>query len=434
MLNLISTECPSMPRLAKGLESIRLIAMEVSEDMRPYVVPMLFSPLAAYVSNTSFQYPSGAWMEVCGQIRHLVGASGVGKAQLSAVVEAIMHRHRSHDEQELARLTTWQRTVKSMGSNKQKPERPSVALLFPPSDQTNAAFLQNCDALEKAGGRTQLIDVAEVEQLDKLCGSRKSVSTVMRAIFDRGRLGALRATVDGVTAFPILRANFCISSTPVACRAFYKTELFTGTLGRVSFSLKPRQERSGHIPQVGQLDTDFLTKLDVYLDRLESCAGKFVIPELNRTICRLSNQLADFANLSDDDTLHDLGKRSLVSAWRAGCILYVLNDFTWTRAMGEMVEWLVAIDLWSKLQLFGDMLKDGDTSIDEAGKNGPKNMLDKLPNTFNEAQLAALRSSVGKSPDGAKRQLIVWKCRGFVEYSTETGLFSKTSSYLNRKR
>ena len=102
--------------------------------------------------------------------------------------------------------------------------------------------------------------------------------------------------------------------------------------------------------------------------------------------------------------------------------------------MGEMVEWLVYRDLWSKMQIFADLLKEGDNSTADAGKSSPKNMLDDLPDTFNEAQLEALRTQLGKNREGAKNQLRQWVFRGFVSRSEETGLYTKTELYLNGKK
>ena len=139
------------------------------------------------------------------------------------------------------------------------------------------------------------------------------------------------------------------------------------------------------------------------------------------------------ADLTDDDVLWDMSKRALVSAWKAGCILWALNGQTWTRSMGEMVEWLLYRDIWSKLRIFSDMLKGGDTSIQEASKAGPKNMLDSLPNTFNEAQLEALRLESGKSKEGTKNQLYKWVHRKFITLDELTGLYTKTEEYLGVK-
>jgi len=45
--------------------------------------------------------------------------------------------------------------------------------------------------------------------------------------------------------------------------------------------------------------------------------------------------------------------------------------------------------------------------------------------------LEALRTSIGKSADGTGAQLRQWLCRKFIEYSAQTGLYTKTEEYLN---
>ena len=97
-----------------------------------------------------------------------------------------------------------------------------------------------------------------------------------------------------------------------------------------------------------------------------------------------------------------------------------------------MVEWLVYRDLWSKMQLFADLLTGDANQVSEAQRRGPKNMLDDLPNDFSEAQLEALRMQLGKSKEGTNGQLRKWQHRGFITYSNQTGLYTKTKEYLCR--
>ena len=265
---------------------------------------------------------------------------------------------------------------------------------------------------------------------DQMCGSHKQVSKMLRNIYDRQKAGALRATADGVTGNPVLRANLTISSTPYATRKFYRYELFNGTFGRMVFSYKPRSSRDGRIPRQGKYDEEFYQKLDEYLVRLDACKGRFIIRPLNKLADKLAQDMASLADLVDDDVLWDVSKRALQSAWKAGCILWVLNNQNWTKAMGELVEWLVYHDIWSKMQLFADLLgKDADITS-EAQRRGPKNMLASLPDTFNESQLEALRVEIGKSKDGTKGQLNQWVFRKFITYSNQTGLYTKTGQYL----
>lgn len=419
-----------MPRLGKGTDCIKILLSQVSKDMHEPLVPMLFPILGAHVSGAEFMYPDQSWKEPCGMMGNLVADSGAGKGQLSSLVEAICRDFRQHDDMELQKLVEWQKMYKSKSANKEKPVRPEVAFWFPPADVTNAAFIQNAMALESLGNRTQYINLPEVEMAERMCGGHKQISQMLRNIYDRQRAGALRATADGITGNPLMRANITISSTPFAARMFYKNELFNGTFGRMVFSYKPRSSRDGRIPRQGKYDDKFYKQLDEYLARLDACKGRFIIQPLNKLTDHLAQDMARLADLTDDDVLWDISKRALVSAWKAGCLLWTLNGQQWTKAMGEIVEWLVYHDIWSKMQIFADMLnKDADT-MSEISRRGPKNLLDDLPNSFSTTQLEALRISLGKTKDGTKNQLYKWVFRKFVTYSAQTGMYSKTKEYL----
>ncbi len=424
---------PQMPTLGRGLECIKTLLSQVSKDMRQPIVPMLFPVLGAHVSGAEFQYPDLSWKELCGQMANLVAESGGNKGQFSNLVEAICRDFRQHDDEELKKLVEWQKQMKTKSANKEKPARPDVAFWFPPADVTSAAFLQNAMACESLGNRTQYLNMPEVEMADRMCGGHRQISQMLRNIYDRQRSGALRATPEGITGNPILRANLTISSTPFATRRFYRNDLFNGTFGRMVFSYKIRASRDGRIPRQGKYTEDFYAKLDEYLVRLDICKGRFIINPLNKLTDSLAQDMATLADLTDDDVLWDASKRALVSAWKAGCVMWVLNSQTWTKSMGEVVEWLVYHDIWSKMQIFSDLLKDGDTCTADASKSGPKNMLDDLPDNFNETQLEALRTQLGKSKEGTKNQLYKWVSRGFVTRSDETGLYTKTVLYLNGK-
>ena len=424
---------PAMPTLGKGTECIKLLLSQASKDMFEPLVPMFFPVFGAHISGAEFQYPDLSWKELCGQMANLVAHSGDNKGQLSTLAKAICRDFSLHDESETRKLLEWQKQKQTKGANKDKPDRPDVAFRFPPSNTTNAAFIQNAMALEAQGSLTQYFNLPEVEMADRLCGGHKQVSVLLRNVYDRDKAGALRATADGITGNPTIRACFTVSSNPTSTRQFYKYELTNGTFGRMVFSYKPRTSRSGRIPRQGKYSDEFYQKLDVYLTRLSICKGRYIIRQLNKLIDRLAQDMCTLADLADDDLLFEISHRSLVSAWKAGCVLWVLNNQTWTKSMGEVVEWLVYHDLWSKMQLFADMLgKDADT-MSEAQRRGPKNMLDSLPDTFNEAQLEALRTSLDKSKEGTKGQLAKWVHRKFIEYSAQTGLYSKTEEYLKGK-
>ena len=425
--NIFSPTAPKMPHAGKGTKFIKFILSQASSDMREPLVPMAIPALAAHLCGVTFVYSDNKSYELCGQMGHLIGPSGIGKAQLTHLVEAIMRPFRSHDETELKKLVDWQRQMKTKSANKEKPERPDVSFWFPPADVTNAAFIQNAMALEKQDQRTQYINLPEVEMADRLCGGHRQVSQLVRNIYDVQRHGALRATSEGVVGNPKLRVNITFTSTPEAARAFYKRDMTNGFFGRIPFAYKPRSgERSGRIPRQGSYEKEFLEKLDSYLLRLDNCRGRFNVKPLNKIADQLAEEMARLGDMTDDDMLWELSHRSIFSAWKKGAVLWILNDQTWTRSIGEFVEWFCYYDLWSKVNVFGDMFSSPDLPSEAVKKNGPKNMLDDLNDSFNEQQLEALRLSVGKNKEGTKHLLNVWKSRGFITYSAQTGLYTKT--------
>ena len=428
--NIFDSKAPAMPKPAKGTSFCKLLLSQASRDMREPLVPMAIPALAAHLTDVQFMYSDNKYYELCGQMGHLIGPSGIGKAQLTQLVEAIMRPFRDHDEIEYKKLVDWQRQMKTKGANKEKPERPDVSFWFPPADLTNPAFIQNAMALEKQGGRTQYLNLPEVEMANKMCGGHRQVSQTIRNIYDCQRAGALRATAEGVTGNPILRVNITFSSTPEAARAFYKKDMTNGFFGRIPFAYKGRGERIGKIPRQGSYDEEFLQKLDEYLVRLDNCKGRFVVKPLNKIADQLAEEMARLSDLADDDMLFELSHRSIFAAWKKAATLWILNDQTFTRSIGEYMVWFCYYDLWSKVHVFGDMFKLDAAPSEVTRKNGPANMLDDLATSFNEQQLEALRLERGKSKEGTKHLLNVWKYRGFITYSNETGLYTKTDEYL----
>ena len=418
--NIFDSKAPAMPKPAKGTSFCKLLLSQASRDMREPLVPMAIPALAAHLTDVEFMYSDNKYYELCGQMGHLIGPSGIGKAQLTQLVEAIMRPFRDHDEIEYKKLVDWQRQMKTKGANKEKPERPDVSFWFPPADLTNPAFIQNAMALEKLGGRTQYLNLPEVEMADKMCGGHRQVSQTIRNIYDCQRAGALRATADGVTGNPILRVNITFSSTPEAARLFYKKDMTNGFFGRIPFAYKGRGERIGKIPRQGSYNEEFLQKLDEYLVRLDNCKGRFVVKPLNKIADQLAEEMARLADLADDDMLFELSHRSIFAAWKKAATLWILNDQTWSHSIGDFMVWFCYYDLWSKVKVFGDMFKGVGSQTEEVQKSGPKNMLDSLEHSFNEQQLEALRLQLGKSQEGTRHQLNVWKNRGFITYSCQT--------------
>lgn len=431
-------ERPKMPKLGKGLEAVKLLLSQTSKLMHEPLAPMVFPSLGAHVNGCEFLYPSRAWMEPCGLIAHLCADFSGNKGQVGLLADANCRDFRAHDDESDKELKDWDKTYKWRSHQKDCPPRPDVAFYFPPADCTPAGFNKNVEVLAKQGGKCMYMNLPEVVMANDICGGHKKVSKMLRCCFDRELYGQLRATESGVTCNARLRACFTFASTPVDAREFYKFELFNGTLARITFSYVPQHARDGRIPRIGKFSDEFYGQLDEYLQRLASAKGRFIIKPLNKLIDKMAEDMAELADCTDDEWLYACSKRSLVSAWRVGCILYLLNNQTFTRSMAEFVEWLVYQDLWSKQMIFSDIVngEKGVYSIDSLSadkkRHGPINMLTCLPNPFSKEQLIELRVQRGKSEEGADSQLRQWVFHKLTTYSAETKLYYMTEEALKK--
>ena len=96
-----------MPKPAKGTEIVKLLLSQVSKEMQKPLLPMTFPALAAHLANVELMYSDTKHYELCGQMGHLIGPSGIGKDQLHDLIEAIMRSFRDHDKQEYKKLEDW---------------------------------------------------------------------------------------------------------------------------------------------------------------------------------------------------------------------------------------------------------------------------------------------------------------------------------------
>lgn len=90
--NIFDRTVPKMPKPSKGTEVCKLLLSQASKDMREPLVPMAIPALAAHLKDVEFMYSDNKYYELCGQMGYLIGPSGVGKAQLTHLVEAIMRQ------------------------------------------------------------------------------------------------------------------------------------------------------------------------------------------------------------------------------------------------------------------------------------------------------------------------------------------------------
>ncbi len=72
--------------------------------MQKVLILMAISAHSANFTDTKFMHSDNKLYEMCGQMGHLIGPSGIRKAQLGHLVETFMRPFRQHGEIEFKKL------------------------------------------------------------------------------------------------------------------------------------------------------------------------------------------------------------------------------------------------------------------------------------------------------------------------------------------
>lgn len=428
--DLLSMTSPKSP--AKWPSFINHTISKVPAHMHQAAANGLFPAAEQHVSGTTFEYIDGTFsepngMEIC------CGASAVGKGYLDLMIEAVCRRFREHDVESRRKLMEWARVCNTKGQNKDKPQRPTdAAILVPEPDMTNPAFVQILMDAEAEDGASIYTDLLELGLIDACCGGHRKVTKAIRLNFDTKHYGQQRVTPSGVTGNPLMRWKWHARCVPEEARNFFRDCLTNGTLGRIGFSyvLKPTDRK---MPHQGKYDEAYHNKLEEYLIRLRNAKGCYTISRLNKLICTLNDELNDIAELSDDPIFESYAHRSLRISWMKGCILWIAEGFRWSKEIADFVEWSLYYDLWSKIQIFSPQMRKAQQNARvDVRKYGPANMLDQLKGeSFSQQQLEQLRLSRDMTPE-CDEQLRNWMNRGYITYSSQTSLYTKTEAYLKK--
>jgi len=426
--DLLGERAPQMPKKLPAF--LEFAVSNAPKHTRAALVNSIFPPLGALMHNVKFCYPDGRLHEPH-FFAGLVGPMAVGKGAIDPIIESIIRSLRAHDDASYDKLNEWQRQVKSAGANKQKPTRPEdAAILVPPADMTNPALIQLLMSAEKEGNRFLYTTMPEVDLLDQCSGGHKKVTGLIRLGYDLSHYGAQRATADGVSGNPILRWNFNFSCVESKAQTFFKGYILDGTVSRISISYLQRpEERIKGIPRQKEYDEAYNKRMDEWLVRLQSATGIIPCPKAGKLADELKEEMSLIAELSDDDNFDDMTHRAVALAWLKACLLYVLNDYSWSKEIADFMRWSLYYDLWSKIALFGGemSLTGKEVNTKTMRKHGPANMLILLGDSFSADQLKAIRIDMGKDPDPEK-QLNTWISRGFITYCAQTGLYTKTEA------
>ena len=420
MLNVQSCNAsypPPPPMPGKLPKLVELLISKTPEIYQPAVAHAIFPPLATHLWNTRFRYIDNVEHEAT-LMTCLLAGTGAGKSCVQMPISMIMEDIRKRDQENLKREKEWKEEMMRKGANKDKRKRPDNLIIQEiDADMTNPAFVMRT---AEAKGHFLYTSLNEIDQFDALKGIGNQHFRIMCLAFDPGnQYGQTRVGTQSVTERVTVRFNWNASTTIQKGQRYFSKVLTDGPLSRINFCTIPQREIGDKIPVYGTYDDQFRKELKPYIENLCMATGLIDCPEAYRLAEILSEENADFSQVTQNRIYENFTFRANVIAYLKACVLYVANGCRWEPEIEDFIRWSERYDLWCKMRFFEEDIQKANNVGEHSNKRGPSNLLQSLPDTFTEQQVVEARAALGLSEEGTAHLLSTWVYRKYVKRGSE---------------
>ena len=413
---------------------VQLLTSKTPEVYKPAVAHAIFPALGAHLWKVRFPYIDNVMHEAT-FMNVLMAGTGAGKDCISQPINHIMADIRRRDAENLKREADWKKEVNSKGSNKDKRQRPEgLVIQEVDPDMTNPAFVMRMGEADEHFLYTKM---NEIDQFDALRGSARGSQQfqIMCLAFDPdNRYGQTRVGTQSVTEKVCIRFNWNAATTIQKGQRYFRNVLTDGPISRINFCTIPEREIGADMPVYGTYDSSFDEELRPYIDRLCRAAGVIDCPQAYKLAKKLKDECAEFARLSQSRVYENLSFRANVIAYLKACVLYICNDYKWSKEIEDFVRWSLQYDLHCKMAFFGEAIENANRGAEEqTGRRGPRNLLNLLPDEFTIHDADLIRPANGMDTRGTRNMLSQWVHRGYLLQMTDDS-FSKVKSDKTTQR
>ena len=408
---------PPPPMPGKLPKLVELLISKTPEIYQPAVAHAIFPPLATHLWNTRFRYIDNVEHEAT-LMTCLLAGTGAGKSCVQMPISMIMEDIRKRDRENLKREKEWKEEMMRKGANKDKRKRPDNLIIQEiDADMTNPAFVMRT---AEAKGHFLYTSLNEIDQFDALKGIGNQHFRIMCLAFDPGnQYGQTRVGTQSVTERVTVRFNWNASTTIQKGQRYFSKVLTDGPLSRINFCTIPEREIGDKIPVYGTYDDQFRKELKPYIENLCMATGLIDCPEAYRLAEILSEENADFSQVTQNRIYENFTFRANVIAYLKACVLYVANGCRWEPEIEDFIRWSERYDLWCKMRFFEEDIQKANNVGEHSNKRGPSNLLQSLPDTFTEQQVVEARAALGLSEEGTAHLLSTWVYRKYVKRGSD---------------
>ena len=418
---------PQMPERLPA--PVRHCISKAPKGYQPAIATCVFPAFATYTGGLKAEYWNNTQMELT-LIDGLVAAMSIGKSCIKEPIDHILKPIELRDKLARAKEKDWADATNQKSANAEKPERPKdICVQIVDADMTNAALCQRMEDAERAGDKALFTRMDEVEQLKKVSGgSMSEVTQIIRRDFDADVYGQERVGTQSIKSRSVMRWNVVFSTTPATAKGLLGGNIDNGTASRVNLCTIVKEDVERR-PKFGRYDETFDKKLAVFLARLESAKGIIVCPQAKRLAEILLDRAEERALMMGNESYTQFSYRAVAIAFRKSILLYIMCGMKWTKEIEDFIIWSFDYDMWCKICLLGQDIKEKLERDNRIMKPGVPCMLEQLGDTFTREEYDVLERAECPEVKQRGNLLSQWKRREWVEYKDDLKIYVKTEKY-----
>ena len=408
---------------------VRHCISKAPKGYQPAIATCVFPAFATYTGGLKAEYWNNTQMELT-LIDGLVAAMSIGKSCIKEPIDHILKPIEQRDKLARAKEKDWADATNQKSANAEKPERPKdICVQIVDADMTNAALCQRMEDAERAGDKALFTRMDEVEQLKKVSGgSMSEVTQIIRRDFDADVYGQERVGTQSIKSRSVMRWNVVFSTTPATAKSLLGGNIDNGTASRVNLCTIVKEDVERR-PKFGRYDETFDKKLAVFLARLESAKGVIVCPQAKRLAETLLDRAEERALMMGNESYTQFSYRAVAIAFRKSILLYIMCGMKWTKEIEDFIIWSFDYDMWCKMCLLGQDIKEKLERDNRIMKPGVPCMLEQLGDTFTREEYDVLERAECPEVKQRGNLLSQWKRREWVDYKEDLKIYVKTEKY-----
>ena len=411
---------------------VRLCISKAPKGYQPAIATCIFPAFATYTGGLKAEYWNNTQMELT-LIDGLVAPMSIGKSCIKEPIDHILQPIAQRDKLARAKEKEWADATNQKSANAEKPERPKdICVQIVDADMTNAALCQRMEDAERAGDKALFTRMDEVEQLKKVSGgSTSEVTQIIRRDFDSDVYGQERVGTQSVKSRSVMRWNIVFSTTPATAKSLLGGNIDNGTASRVNLCTIVKEDVERR-PKFGRYDETFDKKLYVFIARLDSAKGVIVCPQAKRLAESLLDRAEERALMMGNDSYMQFAYRAVAIAFRKSIQLYIMCGKKWSKEIEDFITWSFDYDMWCKMCLLGQDIKEKLERDNRIMKPGVPCMLEQLGDTFTREEYDVLERAECPEVKQRGNLLSQWKRREWVDYKDDLKIYVKTEKYYTK--